>query len=72
MVQVLEKQEREAIYIVIPEIEEKAEKVEKKKEQAKNKLKIRKHPKQHQERVNISKIRNKIDACRYQANVYNR
>ncbi|MFW9819305.1 MAG: hypothetical protein ACFFE5_06820 [Candidatus Thorarchaeota archaeon] len=72
MVQVLEKQERETIYVLIPEIEEKAEKIEKKKEQSKPKLKVGTSIKRHQERVNVNKVKNKVDACRFQANIYNR
>jgi hypothetical protein len=72
MVQVLEKHEREAIYILIPEIEEKAEKIEKKKEQNKKRLLDRNIIKRHQERVDISKIKNKVDACSVQAYNYNR
>ncbi len=72
MVQVYKKQDREAIFILIPEIKEKAEKIEKKKEQDKRKLKIRKHIKQHQKRVKIGKIGSKIDACKYQVKIYNR
>ena len=72
MVQVLEKHEREAIYILIPEIEEKAEYLEKKKEQDRKKLNVRKLIKRHQERVDISKVKNKVDACLYQAYNLNR
>ena len=72
MVQVIEKHEREAIYILIPEIEEKAEKVEKKKEQDRKKFKVRKIIKRHQERVDISKVKNKVDACMFQPYNYNR
>ena len=55
MEQVLEKK---AIYIILPEIEKKAEKVEEKPKEIKKKLKFRKHAKQHQERIEINKIRN--------------
>lgn len=72
MVQVIEKHEREAIYILIPEIEEKAEKVEKKKEQYRKKFKVREIIKRDQERVDISKVKNKIDACMFQPYNYNR
>jgi hypothetical protein len=72
MVQVLDKHEREAIYILIPEIEEKAEKIEKKKEQIIKKLKNINLIKRHQERVDISKIKNKVDACWIRAYNYNR
>ena len=69
MDQVLEK---EAYYILLPEIEEKAEKVEEKPKEIKYKLKFRKHAKQHQERIDINKIKNKMDASRYGASFYNR
>ena len=69
MEQVLEK---EAYYILLPEIEEKAEKVEEKPKEIKYKLKFRKHAKQHQERIDINKIKNKMDASRYGASFYNR
>ena len=69
MEQVLEK---EAFYILLPEIEEKAEKVEEKPKEIKYKLKFRKHAKQHQERIDINKIKNKMDASRYGASFYNR
>lgn len=72
MVQVLEKVENEAIYILIPEVQEKAEKVEEKKDHIKKRIKIRKHAKQHQERLSINQVRNNIDACWYGANNYNR
>ena len=63
--------EKEAIYIILPEIEEKAEKVEEKPKEIKKKFKFRKHAKQHQERININKIRNNMDASRYRASLYN-
>jgi len=69
MEQVLEKK---AIYTILPEIEEKAEKVEEKPKEIKKKLKFRKHAKQHQERIDINKIRNKMDASRYRTTFYNR
>jgi len=68
MVQVFEKEE---IYIIIPAIEEKEEKVKEKPRKIKNKIKLRKHAKQHQERIDINKIRNKMDASRYRATFYN-
>jgi len=68
MGQVLEK---EAIYVILPEIEEKAEKVDEKPKEIKKKLKFRKHAKQHQERIDINKIKNKMDASRYGATFYN-
>ncbi|MEE9377733.1 MAG: hypothetical protein V3V33_06820 [Candidatus Lokiarchaeia archaeon] len=64
--------EKEAIYIIIPEIEEKAEKVKEKPKKVKKGLKLRKHVKQHQNRIDINKIRNKMDASRYGATFYNR
>ncbi|TKJ18258.1 MAG: hypothetical protein CEE43_18530 [Promethearchaeota archaeon Loki_b32] len=64
--------EKEPFYIVLPEIEEKAEKVEEKPKEIKKKLKFRKHAKQHQERIDINKIRNKMNASRYRATLYNR
>lgn len=64
--------EKEAIYIILPEIEEKAEKVKEKPSKLKKKLKLRNHSKQHQERINVNKIRNKMDASRYGATFYNR
>ena len=69
MGQVLEK---EAIYVILPEIEEKAEKVQEKPKEIKKKLKFRKHAKQHQERIDINKIMNKMNASRYRATFYNR
>ena len=63
--------EKEAIYIILPKIEEKAEKVEEKPKEIKKKFKFRKHAKQHQERININKIRNNMDASRYRASLYN-
>lgn len=69
MEQILEK---EPIYIIIPEIEEKAENVKEKPNKIKKTLKLRKHAKQHQERIDINRIRNKIDASRYGATFYNR
>ena len=64
--------EKEAIYIILPEIEEKAEKVEEKPKEIKYKLKFRKHAKQHQERIDINKIKNELDVSRYGASFYNR
>jgi nucleoside diphosphate kinase len=72
MVQVFDEVEKEAIYIVIPVVEEKAEKIEEKKAQIKKKLKIRKHAKQHQERINVNKMKKKIDSSMYRATFYNR
>ncbi|MFW9969005.1 MAG: hypothetical protein ACFFDF_02315 [Candidatus Odinarchaeota archaeon] len=71
MVQLFERLEKEAIYIVIPEVKEKAKKVEEKKKQFNREARIKRYAKQHQERVNINKIRNKVDACRFQVNLYN-
>jgi len=64
--------EKEAIYIILPEIEEKAEKVEEKPKEIKKKLKFRKHAKQYQERIDINKIKNKMNASTYGATFYNR
>ncbi len=64
--------EKETIYIILPEIEEKAEKVQEKPKEIKKKLKFRKHAKQHQERIDINKIKNKMNASRYRATFYNR
>ncbi len=64
--------EKEAIYILIPEIEEKAEKIKEKPKKVKKKLKLRKHVKQHQERIDVNKMKNKLDASRYGATFYNR
>jgi len=63
--------EKEAMYIVLPEIEEKVEKVEEKPKEITIKPKFRKHAKQHQERIDINKIKNKMDASRYGATFYN-
>ena len=62
---------KEAIYVILPEIEEKAEKVDEKPKEIKKKLKFRKHAKQHQERIDINKLKNKMDASRYGATFYN-
>ena len=59
MVQVLEKEE---LYILIPEIEEKAEKAEEKVKKSKKKVKSGKFAKKHQERICINNARNKVDA----------
>lgn len=64
--------EKEAIYIILPEIEEKAEKVQEKPKEINKKLKFRKHAQQHQERIDINKIKNKMNASRYRATFYNR
>jgi hypothetical protein len=69
MVQVLEKEE---IYILIPEIEEVAEKVEEKPKKVKRKLKLGKYAKQHQGRIDINKMKNKVDANIYRASLYPR
>ena len=72
MVQVYEEVENEAIYVYIPVVEEKAEKIEEKPKQAKLKLKFLKHAKQHQERISINKIKSKVDPSMYRMNIYNR
>ena len=64
--------EKEAIYIILPEIEEKAEKAKEKPKKVKKKLKLRKHVRQNQNRIDVNKIRNKLDASRYGATFYNR
>jgi hypothetical protein len=70
MVQVLEKKE---LYIVLPVIEEEAEKVEKV-EKLVNKKKIRlgKHTKQHEGRININKVKSYAEAKVYRAGFYPR
>jgi len=59
MAQVLEKREMEYELIIIPA---KEKKIEKKAEikQVKKKRSIRKHAKQHEELINIQKLKNKV------------
>ena len=64
--------EKEAIYIILPKIEEKAEISKEKPIGIKRKLKLRKHVKQHQGRIDINKIKNNMDASRYGSTFYNR
>lgn len=69
MVKVLEKEE---IYILIPEIKEKAEKVKEKQKKIRKKMKILKHSTHLQENININKMKNKIDSSIFRVNFYNR
>ncbi len=69
MEQILEKEE---IYIIIPEIEEKAEKAKEKSKKIKQKRKLRIHSRKHQKNIDVNKIKNMIDASRYNAGFYNR
>ena len=69
MVQVLEKEE---LYVIIPEIEEKAEKVEEPPKKVKRKIRLGKHAKQHQGRIDINKMKNKVDSSIYRAGFYPR
>lgn len=59
MVQVLEKQEREYELIIIPAKEEKIEKKAAVKQIKKKKL-LKKHAKQHEELINVQKLKNKV------------
>ncbi len=74
MVQVFEKveNENENLYIIIPFVEEKAENVKEEPKQIKSKFKIRKHTKQHQERININNVKNQVDSIVYIGQLYNR
>jgi division protein CdvB (Snf7/Vps24/ESCRT-III family) len=72
MVQVIEKLENEAIYLVIPVIEEKAKKIKEKPEQIKKRLKFRNHAKIHQEHICIDKMKKKVDSSIYRSGFYNR
>ena len=72
MVQVYEEVENEAIYVYIPAVEERAEKIEEKPKQVKRKIKFWKHAKQHQERISINKIKSKVYPNVYRMNIYNR
>ncbi len=69
MNQILEKEE---IYIIIPVVEENAEKVKKKSRKVKQKRKIRANFKRSQGNIEVNKIKNKIDASKYNAGFYNR
>ncbi len=74
MVQVLEKLENEnqGLYIIIPLVEEKAENLKEEPEQIRVKFKFRKHAKQHQGRININNVKNKVDSIVYRGLTYNR
>lgn len=67
MVQVLEKKE---LYIVLPVIEEEAKKVEKVQKRAKRKVKLSKHAKLHEDKIDINKIKSYADARVYRAGIY--
>jgi hypothetical protein len=64
--------EQEEIYILIPEIQEKAEKVKEKTKKIRKKIKVLNHFKYHQERKNINKVKNIIDSSMLGVNYYNR
>ena len=64
--------EKEEIYIIIPVVEEKAEKAKQKSKDVKQKCKLRINSKKHQKNINVNKIKNRIDASRYNAGLYNR
>lgn len=59
MVQILEKREMEYELIIIPAKEEKIEKKAKIKQVKKKKL-LKKHAKQHEELINVQKLKNKV------------
>ena len=67
MAQVLEKEE---IYIIIPEVEEKAERVEKKSKKAKRKVNAGSYAKDHEEKIYINKMKNTVDASTYIGGYY--
>ncbi|MFW9829125.1 MAG: hypothetical protein ACFFEY_16225 [Candidatus Thorarchaeota archaeon] len=70
MVQVLENKE---LYVIIPLLEEKAEKVENIEKKVKRKLiKLGKHAKQHEGKIDIKKVKNYADANVYRAGLYPR
>jgi hypothetical protein len=69
MVQVLEKKD---LYIVIPVPEEKAEKVEKVEVKPRRKIKFGKHAKQHEDRIDIKKVKSYADSKVYRAGIYPR
>ena len=69
MEQILEK---EKIYIIIPVLEEKAEKTQEKSKEIKQKRKLRKDSRKHQKNIDVNKIKNRIDASKYSAGFYNR
>ncbi len=74
MVQVFEKleNENESLSIIIPLVEEKAEIVKEEPERIKVKFKLRKYAKQHQGRININNVKNKVDSIVYRGLTYNR
>jgi len=75
MVQIYDKLERKELervkeyFIVLPEVEEK---IETKEGTAKQKEKLLKLAKRHQGKVNIVKMKNKIDASIYRGGLYPR
>jgi len=69
MVQVLEKEE---IYVIIPEIKEKAEKVKKRQKKTRKRIKTLKHSTRLQENINVNKTKNKVDSSMFGINFYNR
>ena len=69
MVQVLEKEE---IYIIIPEIKKKAEKVKKEQKETRKRIKILKRSTRLQENININKTKNKVDSNMFGIYFYNR
>ncbi|MFX0040649.1 MAG: hypothetical protein ACFFCY_12100 [Promethearchaeota archaeon] len=69
MVEVLEKEE---IYIIIPEIKEKAEKVKEKQNKIVKKIKVLNHAKHLKKNININKIKNEVDSSLFGVNLYNR
>jgi hypothetical protein len=69
MVQVLEKKE---LYIVLPVVEEEVEKVEKIEKKAKRKIRLGKHAKLHEGRIDINKVKSYAEARVYRAGFYPR
>ncbi|MFX0004518.1 MAG: hypothetical protein ACFE9C_07225 [Candidatus Hodarchaeota archaeon] len=69
MVQVLEK---EKIYIIIPEIKEKAEKVKEKQKKINKKIKVLNHAKLVKKNININNLKNNIDSSMFGVNYFNR
>ncbi len=79
MVQIYDKLERKELervkeyFIVLPEVEEKTEeKIKTKEGDTKQKEKLLKLAKRHQGKVNIVKMKNKIDASIYRGGMYPR
>ncbi|MHA1914920.1 MAG: hypothetical protein ACW986_08955 [Promethearchaeota archaeon] len=79
MVQIYEKFERKELervkeyFVIFPETEEKVEELaEKKVKLTKKQSRSRKYAKQHQEKVNVVKMKNKIDASIYRGGLYPR